>query len=198
MHFLLSSLLAALLTSTVAIPAFAQHPACPTPGKPARVALENPSFNVGADGAPAHWVAKEHRVRGHYEFVADDKAPLTAPASARIRQVKPEDFGVLDQTLKVAACWQGQRARLSGHLRTDDANGVGAGLVMQTVGPDGAIQTWNHMNDARVRGTQGWKHHQIELPIPANAERLRVGVMLEEQGTLWADDLVLEIVTAAP
>lgn len=53
------------------------------------------------------------------------------------------------------------------------------------------------MNDARVRGTQPWKRYDIELAIPANAERLRVGVMLEEQGTLWADDISLEIVPAS-
>lgn len=167
---------------------------CPEAGKAVQIPLENSSFLPGPDGAPAKWVAKEHRVRGHYEFQADDRAPLSAPSSARIRQVKPEDFGVLDQALVVPACWRGQRARLSGYLRTEDAVGVGAGLVMQTVGPDGGIQTWNHMNDARVRGTRPWQKYQIELAIPSNAERLRVGVMLEEGGTLWADDLSLEVV----
>lgn len=169
---------------------------CPEPGKPARVPLENPSFLGSTGDVPANWVAKEHRVRDHYEFRADDNAPLSAPTSARIRQIKPEDFGVLDQTVRVLACWQGQRARLTGFLRTEAAVGVGAGLVMQTVGPDGSIQTWNHMNDSRVRGTQPWKKHQIEVAIPGNAERLRVGVMLEEGGTLWADDLSLEILTS--
>jgi len=136
-------------------------------------------------------------VSGHYEFTVDNVDAYSSPSSARIRQVQVEDFGVLDQTIAVPECWRGQRARLTGYLRTAAADGVGAGLVMQTVSPDGGIQTWNHMNDARVRGTQPWRRYQIELPIPANAERLRVGVMLEEQGTLWADDLSLEIIHGA-
>ncbi len=185
---------AVVLVAAMAGAALAQAPSCPSSDMPAKVFLQNPSFQAGPDGRPLHWVAKEHRVSGHYEFTVDTVEPYSAPGSARIRRVKVEDFGVLDQTLSVPACWLGQRARLSAYLRTAGADGVGAGLVMQTVSPDGGIQTWNHMNDARVRGTQTWKRYEIELAIPVNAERLRVGVMLEEEGTLWADDISLEIV----
>ncbi|MFY3386054.1 hypothetical protein [Paracidovorax sp. MALMAid1276] len=189
---------AAVLCAAFSPEIFAQAAVdCPMPGKPAPVALQNPSFDAVSAGRPQHWVAKEHRVSGHYEFTVDAVQPRSAPGSARIRQIKVEDFGVLDQTLAIQPCWRGQRARLSAHLRTEGADGVGAGLVMQTVSPDGGIQTWNHMNDARVRGTQPWKAYTIELAIPENAERLRVGVMLEEQGTLWADDISLEIVQSA-
>lgn len=81
--------------------AVAQAPACPEQGKPAKVTLQNPSFNAGPDGRPQHWVAKEHRVSGHYEFTVDAQDAHSTPGSARIRQVKVEDFGVLDQTLTV-------------------------------------------------------------------------------------------------
>ena len=50
------------------------------------------------------------------------------------------------------------------------------------------------MQNARVKGTQSWKCYTIELKIPSSAYSLIVGVMLKDGGTLWADNLMIELI----
>lgn len=166
----------------------------PQAGKPVNVPLLNASFEAkGDDGRPKDWKALEHRVSGNYAFEVDTDHPYSPPSSALIRQVHTEDYGTVQQVIRVQPCWVGKSARLSGFLRTEGANGAGGALVMHaTAGSN--IMTWNHMNDSRVRGTQPWKPYSIEVKIPPGAYALELGVMLEDDGKLWADDLKLEII----
>jgi hypothetical protein len=165
---------------------------CPSASEAVKVALTNPSFSELEDGRIKGWKAIEHRVRGNYVFELDTKTFHSAPSSAQIRQVSTEDFGVLKQETLIPACWKGKLAKLSGYLRTDKALGGGGALVLHVT--DGSnILKWNHMNDARVKGTQDWKRYSIELRIPDNGYMLETAVMLEDDGALWVDDLSLEI-----
>ena len=186
-------LLFTALTVLTGITSAAQaQPACPSAGEAAKVTLTNPSFSETEDGRIKGWKAIEHRVSGNYAFERDTKIFLSAPSSAQIRQVSPEDFGVLKQETLIPACWKGKLAKLSGYLRTDKAMGGGGALVLHVT--DGSnILKWNHMNDARVKGTQDWKRYTIELRIPDNCYMLEAAVMLEDDGALWVDDLTLEI-----
>ncbi len=186
-------LLFTALTVLTGITSAAQaQPACPSAGEAAKVTLTNPSFSETEDGRIKGWKAIEHRVSGNYTFERDTKIFLSAPSSAQIRQVSPEDFGVLKQETLIPACWKGKLAKLSGYLRTDKAMGGGGALVLHVT--DGSnILKWNHMNDGRVKGTQDWKRYTIELRIPDNGYMLETAVMLEDDGALWVDDLTLEI-----
>lgn len=169
------------------------QPACPSASAAAKVNLTNPSFSDTEDGRIKGWKAIEHRVSGNYVFETDSKIFRSAPSSAQIRQVSPEDFGVLKQETLIPACWKGKLARLSGYLRTDKAMGGGGALVLHVT--DGSsILKWNHMNEARVKGTLDWQRYTIELRIPDNGYMLETAVMLEDDGALWIDDLTLEIV----
>ena len=181
------------LTFLAGIPSTAQaQPACPSASETVKVGLSNPSFSETEDGRIKDWKAIEHRVSGNYVFELDTKIFHSAPSSAQIRQVSTEDFGVLKQETLIPACWKGKLARLSGFLRTDKAMGAGGALVLHVT--DGSsILKWNHMNDARVKGTQDWKRYAIELRIPDNGYMLESAVMLEDDGALWVDDLTLEI-----
>ena len=168
------------------------QPACPSASEAAKVSLSNPSFSETEDGRIKGWKAIEHRVSGNYVFERDTQVFHSAPSSAQIRQVSPEDFGVLKQETLIPACWKGKVARLSGFLRTDKVNGGGGALVLHVT--DGSnILKWNHMNDGRAKGTQDWQRYSIELKIPDNGYMLETAVMLEDDGALWVDDLSLEI-----
>ena len=193
-HNVPTLLLFSALTFLAGIPNAAQaQTACPSAGEAAKVALANPSFSETEDGRIKGWKAIEHRVSGNYAFEHDSKIYHSAPSSAQIRQVSTEDFGVLKQETLIPVCWKGKLAKLSGYLRTDKALGGGGALVLHVT--DGSnILKWNHMNDARVKGTQDWKRYSIELRIPVNGYMLETAVMLEDDGALWVDDLTLEII----
>jgi len=178
----------------IGISAHAQAPSVCPAGQSIKVPLKNASFDqVDAQGRMRDWLFQEHVTPGHYTFEADPKGAKSAPASARIQRVKTEDYGSMVQGVAVEPCWKGKTARLTGFLRTQEANGVGAALTLQVRLADGGIGLWDHMNDRRVRGTQGWNSYSVEVKIGDNAYSLLYGILLEGEGTLWADDLQLEI-----
>ncbi|WP_239292152.1 hypothetical protein [Candidatus Nitrotoga sp. 1052] len=75
-----------------------------------------------------------------------------------------------------------------------DINGAGGALVLRADDGSGQILAWNFMQNDRVKGTQDWKRYSIELKIPPSAYSLIAGVMLEDGGTLWADNLAIELI----
>ena len=189
-------LMACLMSACLGASALAQLPACEpgAPGTRERVAIKNASFDdAGANGI-RDWIGIEHVRRGDYRFELDAEQPYSKPSSARIRRVGDEDFGCLQQTVMIKSCWVGRKAVLSGFLRSEKASDVGGALVLQANDGGGAILSWNHMNDGKIQGTTPWKRYEIEVPIPAGTYYLRFGFMLEGAGTLWADDLNVDVV----
>lgn len=166
-------------------------PAALPPGQP--VPLVNASFNADGQGRLAGWLASEHNTGNSYTFMADTQQARSQPSSARIQRYGQEIFGLLEQEVRVKPEWIGKTARLSGHLKSAGVSGTGGALVLQARLGGGAILVHNHMDDRRVRGDTPWTLYTVEIKLPPNAWSLRVGVLLEDGGTLWADDLALDI-----
>ena len=158
------------------------------------ISLKNPSFNPDQHGKMNAWTAIEHGSGNSYTFVADPENALSIPSSARIRRHGSEPYGLLQQSIGVHPSWHNKTARLSGSLRGVDINGAGGALVLRADDGSGQILAWNFMQNARVKGTQDWKRYTIELKIPPSAYSLIAGVMLEDGGTLWADNLAIELI----
>lgn len=158
------------------------------------ISLKNPSFNPDKQGKMSDWTEVEHGSGHAYTFMADPENALSAPGSARIRRHGSEPFGILRQPIIVHPAWKNKTVRLSGSLRSEDINGPGGALTLRAEDGSGQILDWNFMKDDRVKGTQDWKRYQIELKIPPSAYFIFVSIMLEGGGTLWADDLSIELV----
>ncbi len=158
------------------------------------ISLKNPSFNPDKLGKISAWVEIEHGSGNSYTFVADPENALSTPSSARIRRHGSEPFGLLQQSIGVHPSWHNKTARLSGSLRGVDISGAGGALVLRADDGSGQILAWNFMQNDRVKGTQDWKRYTIELKIPPSAYSLIAGVMLEDGGTLWADNLAIELI----
>ncbi len=156
--------------------------------------LQNPSFNADANGHMSGWSTTEHGAGNAYTFVADPVKPYSAPTSARLKRHGVEPFALLEQAVPIDPSWVNRMVRLSGFLKSEGIDGTGGGLALRINGGDGAVLVWNYMTDARVKGTQDWKPYSVDLKIPKGASEMRVGVILEEGGTLWADDLSLELI----
>lgn len=157
------------------------------------IPLQNPSFNGDAQGHFPGWTLHEHMRGNSYTFVADAVNAHSAPSSARIRRHGDEFFGLMQQLIPIPASWLGKTARLSGYLRTDGATGTGGALVIQARGSGGSPITHDHMDGRRATGTQGWKRYSVEVKIPPGATNLQVGAMLQDDGSLWVDDLSLVV-----
>ncbi len=101
------------------------------------------------------------------------------------------EFGGVAQRI-LAVDFRGQRVRLTGYMRVDDA-AEGAGLYMRV---DGAVAgtPFDNMQDRQLAGTTDWQRLEIVLDVPVDAGLIDLGVMLTGRGTAWADDLDLSVV----
>jgi hypothetical protein len=163
------------------------------PGQP--IALQNPGFAADGTGRMLGWSQIEHMGGESYTFVADtEHFALSAPSSVRIRRHGREFFGLMEQRVRVQPAWVNKTVRLSGFLKTKGATGTGGALLLTARDGHDSILHTERMNGRRVRGDTEWKQYAVQLKVVPTTWWIQVGVMLEDDGTLWADDVVLEII----
>lgn len=95
-----------------------------------------------------------------------------------------------------ASLYRGCRLRLSGYVRTQiDKGWAGLWLRADAAGKPLAFE---NMQSKPVRSKTDWNRYQIEVDIPAQADSLHYGALLNGQGQIWIDQLKLEIVGNPP
>lgn len=95
-----------------------------------------------------------------------------------------------------ASLYRGCRLRLSGALRTQIDKGW-AGLWLRADAGKKPL-AFDNMQSRPVRSKTDWNRYQIEVDIPAQADSLHYGALLNGLGQIWIDDLKLEIVGNPP
>jgi hypothetical protein len=165
----------------------------------APVPILNPGFESaapGAVGAPAGWFVGQHAGPPSYTFTQDGDAPRSGNLSLRIDNVGPEPWGALDQVI-TATPWRGKTLRFSAWLRTrnaaGNAHGAGAGLAMQTRHGGYVVDQVRMRTDA-VAGTTDWARYEVHLEVARTADQIEVGVNLFGPGSVWIDDVALDVV----
>lgn len=166
-----------------------------TPAGPQRANLVNAGFEStqpGPRGDPQGWFSFQHAGPVSYKFVVDATERHSGERSLRIDNSGPEIYGAIAQGVD-ARPWRGKVARLSGWVKTRDADDGGAVLTLLAL-QTGATLAQNFMPDAPIKGTTGWKRYTITLKLPAGTDKVEVGMMLRGRGAVWLDDVELEIV----
>jgi hypothetical protein len=180
--------------TTAAAPAVAAAEARP-------ITLTNPGFESdkeGPRGSPVGWAAHQHAGPTAYTFTVDRTTKHSGDASLRIRNLRPEVYGSITQSVP-GAPHVGKTVRFSVWLRSDNvvANDYGKGatpLLQAMIGGSPAVSA--SFEVAAIAGTTEWVRREVVIDIPPATESIEIGVMLTGSGTVWLDDAVLE--TAAP
>jgi RNA polymerase sigma factor (sigma-70 family) len=143
-------------------------------------------------GMPKGWFGGSANADA-YESGIDRKAVHGGKASAYVgmKDAADNDFGTLGQAIQAKA-YLGKRVRLTGYVKTDDAE-QGAALWMRVDGK-GATLAFDNMDDRRVKGTKGWTKCDVVLFVPEKATTITFGMLLSGKGRAWLDDVVLEVV----
>jgi tetratricopeptide (TPR) repeat protein len=163
-------------------------------GGPANLDFEGGSDQ---DGRPRHWGGGGEG----YQLLVDGSVSRVGGASGCVRsvgQAGPEGFGTLTQCF-AADPYLGRRVRYWGFLKTADVRGW-AGLWMRVDGSPGEILRFDNMStpvDRSVSGTTGWTQYEIVLDVPPEAMNICLGFLLAGTGTVWGDDLRVEILDTA-
>jgi hypothetical protein len=126
-----------------------------------------------------------------YEITVDTTEKKEGLASCRIRQTGQGAFGTITGTLdpKLLA---GKNVRYSGYLKLDRVSGM-AGLWMRADQNQKPAAFYN-MADEQLKGTTGWQRYSFELSIPRETDNINFGALLGGSGTLWVDDITIEII----
>ena len=129
---------------------------------------------------PVGWQAEESRA-GEYQVGVDHTIVHQGKSSLFLRSLAAHPTGDV-QVSQVfdAAPYRGGRVRVAGFFRAGRMDGR-ATLRLGT-------EEW--ADQTEVSGTAQWKRYQVVVDVPADADMIRLGVLLQGAGTLWADDLL--------
>jgi C-terminal processing protease CtpA/Prc len=99
-------------------------------------------------------------------------------------------FGAYTESIPIGA-YRGKRVRVSGYLRTVSA---GAASFFLRVNDANGVAAFDNMADRPVHGTSDWTPFAIVLDVSPTATELAGGLLLQGAGTVWADDLRIDMV----
>jgi C-terminal processing protease CtpA/Prc len=138
----------------------------------AAMASMNAKYDGGIDSAIRH-------TTGHAIFLRANPTATTSDFGAYLEQLSASDY-------------RGKRVRISGYLRTSQAQL--AGFWMRIDGPGGVREGFDNMLDRGLTGTRDWTPFSLVLDVPPDAVSMVTGLILVGQGTVWGDDLRIDVV----
>ena len=132
-----------------------------------------------------------------YRLVNDAAEPRSGHATARLESTPGVVAGEWAKLMRVERSLdglRGRRVRVRATMKAQNLT-VGAGVFASA----GRFDAQRHFiqnatkHALPVRGTLGWMTYAVTLDVPADADMLQYGVRFEGAGTLWIDDVVLEV-----
>ena len=101
-------------------------------------------------------------------------------------------FALLMQ-MASAESYVGKRVRLSGWIKTEDANQGGGHLWLRIDGQErGQMLGFDNMDNRPVKGTSDWQEASVVLDVPAGASALAYGFFVSGGGKMWVNGQRLE------
>lgn len=152
-----------------------------------------PPVEPTVSGMPVGWTRRLNGSANSYIFSVDTLVKHAGKTSASIKFSCGDDqdnVGYLEQIIS-AAEYRAKRLRLTGWIKTADANRSG---LWMSVDSDRRILGFDNMWNRAVRGDADWKKYSVVLDVPNEAVNIRFGAILSGKGQIWADDLKLEVV----
>jgi hypothetical protein len=158
------------------------------------IAIPNPGFEE-SDGAgwAKGWERLQHAGEPAYRFTLDEVKPFSGKFAGKIEQIAPQVFGLFKQRVNARA-YAGKRVSIRVQAKAQGVGEGGGGLYVRIDGISDTILA-SDFDSGKTQGTHGWKPFRAVVEIPANAVLLEFGIMLQDNGTMWADDFTLELTT---
>lgn len=165
------------------------------PSVPVPLVAPTPRPGVSVS-APEGW-AKNGAKSEMYVVGVDSNEKWGGMPSAYVQSLAPSvenGFGGMMQTTG-AENYAGKRVRLSGWVKTEDANEGGGRLWLRIDGQErGQMLGFDNMNNRPVKGTQDWQEASIVLDVPQDASALAYGFFVSGGGKMWVNGQNIEVV----
>lgn len=143
--------------------------------------------------APAGW-AKNGSKTDSYVVGVDSLETWGGMPSAYVESLEPSvnGFGGMMQTTS-AENYVGKRVRLSGWVKTAEANQGGGHLWLRIDGQErGQMLGFDNMDNRAVKGTTDWQEASIVLDVPPGASALAYGFFVSGGGKMWVNGQRIE------
>lgn len=167
------------------------------------VTVVNPGFesNVpGIDNNPEGWYSYQHAGPASYTFSLDGEVSHSGKQSARIDNTGPEVYGTLAQIVR-GPQFAGKTIRFTAWIKTRNVTGngwsKGTGLALTAYASGSTVGGTNFRRTA-VGGTTDWTRREVTAVAPARTDRIDFEISLTGPGTVWVDDVTLDVLPAAP
>ena len=174
-------------------PAQAAAPAAPSARSPHGTTVINPGFESTVPGRrnndPEGWFSHQHAGTLSYRFTLDTTNPRSGARSLRIENIGPEPYGAITQAID-GRPYRGKTVKLSAWMRTQGTENAALTLAAMS---GGIPLAHNFMSEKPVKGTTGWARYTITLPMPPATEFVEVGAMIQGKGSVWFDDVEVEV-----
>ena len=159
-----------------------------------------PSAPVARPGvtvkAPAGWWKNGAKPES-YVVGVDSLQTWGGMPSAYVESLTPAvegGFGGMMQTSS-AENFEGKRVRLSGWIKTENANEGGGRLWLRIDGQDrGKVLGFDNMDNRPVTGTTDWQEASLVLDVPKGASALAYGFFVQGGGKMWVNGQKIEAV----
>jgi len=125
-----------------------------------------------------------------YEVGIDTNNSWGGMPSAYVRSIGAAagKFGGMMQTISADA-FKNQRVRLTGWVKTEDAEG-GGHLWMRVDGQNTQLQ-FDNMDGRAPNGTTDWHEYSVVLDVPPESSRLNYGFFVGGKGKMWVNGLTI-------
>src|SRR5258708_6290404 len=114
-----------------------------------------------------------------YERHQSQETAAALQALARDRDFLEDKIEKLTRRMMQAVSgeeYRGKRVKLSGWMKTEDANEGGGHLWLRVDGQQvGASLQFDNMNNRAPKGTTDWQQYSVVLDVPAEASALAYG-----------------------
>lgn len=146
--------------------------------------------------APAGWHKNGAKPESYVAGV-DANETWGGMPSAYVESLTPTvegGFGGMMQTTS-AESYAGKRVRLSGWIKTSEANEGGGHLWMRIDGQErGQMLGFDNMDNRPVKGSTDWQEASVVLDVPAGASSLNYGFFVSGGGKMWVNGQRIEVV----
>lgn len=152
------------------------------------VAIASPAKSLGEP-----WI-KAGETPQQYEIGIDADGYARGGNAKFLRQVSGDGDGWSTLMQQISpADYRGKRVRFSAQVRTRDIS-KWSGLWMRVDSPAKHGVSFYNSQDKPISGTTAWQLRSVTLDVPQDASVLAFGVIGAGKGTVWIDDLKLEVV----
>lgn len=162
-------------------------------GAPAEPRAASPG--AGASGTPpgSDWLLGGKQT-GDYRIELEPTGGRAGTPAALLRSAVAEPGGFVTLMRHVpAAPYRGGHVRLRALLKTEGVvRRAGLWMRVDRRGDPLEVLAFDNMGDRPVRGTTAWRRYEVVLDVPAGADEVYYGALLEGAGRLWVDEVTLE------